>query len=63
MTKPLLPFSTQTDTGLLEQLAVAAGKPVSSDEVKAQRVSWCLGQTGLDRKLIRATLAASACGS
>jgi len=38
------------ETMLLDLLRQAAGRPLTADDIRAQRISWCVGQTGASRE-------------
>lgn len=50
------PTVIQATPELLEALRQAASRPMTADEIKRQRISWCVGQTGHPRDRVAATL-------
>lgn len=51
------PVHQTTDALLLDRLRKAAWRPMNRTERREQRISWLIGQTGLDREIIERMLA------
>lgn len=53
MADPTVPMpTTNTTPELLDALRCAAARPLTADEIRKQRISWCVAQTGHPRDLV-----------
>ena len=48
-----MPNDLKTDAGLLEKLAEAAKRPMSKDELRAQKISFIVGSLSKDSTVTR----------
>lgn len=50
-----------TNPGLLSAILAKSRGALSQSEVQSQRMSWCFGQTGVDKAMIERVLSADSC--